>query len=180
MVCRKLVDYSATSAGTERQKLGIFTWQARGRFSQKLVDISAASAGAVKSETCVWTLRWAIASSVGVKVSVDGLGRWETKLQGRDMQGSSGSMEFSLLTVFKASYLSDLIYVSCSSWCNGLRSGSDAGISQPLHVMATGHVAADCHVPVLAGLPTVAGVAVPTVGAPASSYWQSCDLDKYI
>ena len=51
------MDYSATSAGTGCQKLGVFTWQARGRFSQKLVGISAASAGAVKSETCVWTLR---------------------------------------------------------------------------------------------------------------------------
>ena len=48
---------------------------------------------------------------------------------------------------------------------------ADAGISQPLHVMATDHVAADCHVPVLAGLPVTVG---------ASSYWQSCDLDKYI
>ena len=30
------LDYSATSAGTGCQKLGVFTWQARGRFSQKL------------------------------------------------------------------------------------------------------------------------------------------------
>ena len=53
LVCQKLVEYSATSAGTGCQKLGIFTWQARGWFSQKLVEISVASAGAVKSKTCV-------------------------------------------------------------------------------------------------------------------------------
>ena len=74
------------------------------------------------------------------------IGEWNTAqgfmLQGGKMQGSSGSTEFSVLIVFKISFLFDLV----SSECNGLRSGSDEGISQPwhswCHVLTMSHVAA--------------------------------------
>ena len=89
------------------QKLGILTWQARGRFSQKLVGISAASAGTVKSETCVLVTEMSSCIFSGSKSQCGRSGSWntgETRLQGGKMQGSSGSTRISLLVMFFGSH----------------------------------------------------------------------------